>query len=105
MAVEWEKEVKPDGGVSEVYSYGKFSELFETSFGAPYDPLTVAKMLSGEAQEIVVRPAVPLFLFSPRTRVYLAEDVVKFRGYLSEFKPDLVGEDGEPEAEVTITVV
>lgn len=101
--VQWEKEVTPLLAYDDVPSFGKFSDMFSATVTVPYDP--VVKMLTGEVQKISVRPEVPLFLFSPRTRVYRAEDCADFRGQLSKFEPcERVTEDG-PEAEVTVTAV
>lgn len=47
----------------------------------------------------------PLFIMSPRTKIYKAADIKKFKGYLSSFKPEgFIGEN-EFSYSTTLTII
>lgn len=82
-------------------------EPAEVSFAAQYDPAAVEYLqsqLTG-SQEITVEYGELLYMGSPRGRVDIIHSRIRFRGYLSAFKPDGVELEVEPTATVEIGIV
>lgn len=82
----------------------------ESGFKTAYDLIAVGLPKPGEEwplQDVTIYPYTPLYLFSPGIRVYRAEDVKRFSGYLKTFEPSdiKISEEGEPEVTLTIQVL
>lgn len=75
---------------------------------ASYDADSLKKICSSWGEtDITIYPP-PMFLMSPRTKVYLAKDVKKFKGHLSNFQPSDMPMDIPPEGEgieVTLEII
>ncbi len=103
----WEKVVRPpqDQGVSPARTFPERTLESGQFVKGAYDPRyyeETLKGMEGQIDEFVVYPP-PLFIMSPRTKIYLVEDIRHFKGYLNKFTPSQNSE-GEPEMEVTITI-
>jgi hypothetical protein len=68
-----------------------------------YEPVDIESLDVG-MQDITVYPP-PLFIMSPRIKLYKAADIVRFKGYLSKFEPEGLDVDGMPVSVMTITSV
>lgn len=78
----------------------------DVSITGVYDPEDVVKEFSGlPLQDFEIMPAVPLYLMSPRIRVYRAQDIIRFKGYLSKFEVVEARQQDGPEVVITIEPV
>jgi len=104
MSDNWEKEVVPGTVPTVQYQVKRLRPLAEVQARAAYDPRDYSRLLErlpGDTTIVVYPP--PLFIMSPRTRVYLAKDIQTYKGYLHSFKPSDQGV-GEPALSCLISV-
>lgn len=58
--------------------------------------------MAKELQDITIYPP-PLYLMSPRIRLYQAQDIIRLKGYMKVMMPDRIKEMDEPTMTITIT--
>lgn len=72
---------------------------------AAYDPKDVKEMLDFDTIITITIMPPPLFIMSPRIKLYAAKDIKvhTFKGHIGNFQPEVFDEEGEPVASLTIT--
>lgn len=106
--VKWEKEITPNSFEVKIdpKPLKKLHRMSDLSITAAYEPFesthSIANVLSKSLTTIEFYPP-PLFLMSPRTKIYAAKDIRRMKGYLSSFEPVEV-EGEEPQMSIGITI-
>lgn len=106
----WEKPVQPPPLVFDEIKHTMRSEQFDSVkplthglINVAYGPPELVPLPECE-QEITVYLGPPIFIMSPRIKIYRKEQIVRMKGFLSSFVPDGASEQGEPEATLTIEI-
>jgi hypothetical protein len=68
-----------------------------------WDPAVTPGAFLDKLQDVTIYLGPPLWIMSPRMRIYKAEQVVRRKGYLKSFVPSGFTETEEPTAEFTVT--
>lgn len=68
-----------------------------------YDPAKLSDLLLSQGTQEITVYLPPLYIFSPGIRVYRAEDVIPFKGFISNVALGGFEEGFQPQVQLTIT--